>query len=815
MTINEQRVDFVLVTALPEERDALLEKLPGYRQLPPVKDDIRTYFQVDLPVTFPDNSTGKYRVMVMCLLGMGRVQAVTATADAIRRWRPRYILMVGIAGGMATRNIRIGDILISDQIVDYELQKLTSQGAEIRWDVQRADPRLLDACNNYRGEHWQELIQIRRPDKAKPKRYTGPIASGDKVITFDNVLAGYRDVWPKLIGVEMEAAGVATAAFQSSVRPGFFMVRGVSDLADENKGSSNVEKWRSYACDIAASFAIALLKSGPVPLAENPIQVRTKRVEIILDGEFSEFTLNQQQDIVRVLAALLSIDSGDIRILKVYSGSIVIIVEMPDNAANRLYEMATTRDFRIMSLIVKSVLVEGRAIINLDDKTIGVLENRPEQQLQIGGQEARVLILDDEEPFRKIITEIVIDAGFIPIPVDNLRDARKVINDGKIDIVVTDVSVEGAKKGLWLLDDIRKMHLKLKRGPLVIVISGSDLMGRREMQQITVNYRDIVVAFFAKDDFNDGQMVEVLTETIRKKQESASVGDSALDFESDDLVYSIQDQPWFMPYFPTTIEIDFIQLEALVRDIDVVLITATDEEIKAVMRMVEPYPRRRGILKTFVGPETYYLGKFGEYRAVVTKCRVGAIGEGSVILATEQAQRIWRPRAVIMVGIAFGKDPQKQAMADVMVASQIISYEQQRVGDRIIFRGPITPSNPVLLNRFTNVPGWHFTRPDGKVCKIHVDPILSGEKLVDDPKFKAELFNQYPQAIGGEMEGAGLCAATGRMGVPWILVKAISDWGDGKKHNKHQPLAAAAATSLVHYVLSQKTALNSINKPIS
>jgi nucleoside phosphorylase len=60
------------------------------------------------------------------------------------------------------------------------------------------------------------------------------------------------------------------------------------------------------------------------------------------------------------------------------------------------------------------------------------------------------------------------------------------------------------------------------------------------------------------------------------------------------------------------------------------------------------------------------------------------------------------------------------------------------------------------------------------------------------------------------MEGAGLCAASGRLGVAWILVKSICDWGDGKKHNQHQQLAAAV--SLVHHVLSQKTVLNTINK---
>ena len=111
-------VDFLLVTALEEERDAVLDKLPGYQKLPPFRDDIRTYFQAQLPVTFSDGETGNYRVIVMPLLGMGRVQAATATADAITRWHPRYIMLVGIAGGVAARGVSIGDILIADQTGD-------------------------------------------------------------------------------------------------------------------------------------------------------------------------------------------------------------------------------------------------------------------------------------------------------------------------------------------------------------------------------------------------------------------------------------------------------------------------------------------------------------------------------------------------------------------------------------------------------------------------------------------------------------------------------------------------------------------------
>lgn len=97
----EPPVDFVIVTALEEERDAVLDKLPSARQLPPSADDVRVYFAAELPATFPDGTTCAYRVILVTLLNMGRVEAATAAGDAIRRWQPAYVLLVGIAGGIA------------------------------------------------------------------------------------------------------------------------------------------------------------------------------------------------------------------------------------------------------------------------------------------------------------------------------------------------------------------------------------------------------------------------------------------------------------------------------------------------------------------------------------------------------------------------------------------------------------------------------------------------------------------------------------------------------------------------------------------
>jgi predicted Rossmann-fold nucleotide-binding protein len=135
-----ERVDFLLVTALPEERDSLLAQLPGYSRVPPRHDDVHVYFSADVPTM---DGAGNYRIVVMPLLGMGRVNAATATAEAIKRWRPRHVVLVGIAGGIAARNVGLGDLLISEQIVDYELQKITATGIEVRWSVHKASRRLI------------------------------------------------------------------------------------------------------------------------------------------------------------------------------------------------------------------------------------------------------------------------------------------------------------------------------------------------------------------------------------------------------------------------------------------------------------------------------------------------------------------------------------------------------------------------------------------------------------------------------------------------------------------------------------------------
>jgi nucleoside phosphorylase len=217
MQHRNTQIDFVIVTALEEEREAVLAKLPGARQLPPTHDDIRVYFRSELPVTFSDGSTHSYSIIVLSLLNMGRVEAVNATKDAITHWHPRYVLLVGIAGGVSKNDASLGDILVSDQIVDYELQKLEADGDKPRDRVHPVDPRLLLVAQSFNNERWFTLITVPRPSVGSPKRIVGPIATGDKVMARRDVLGKIMERWPKLIGIEMEAGGAIRTRLTSAV----------------------------------------------------------------------------------------------------------------------------------------------------------------------------------------------------------------------------------------------------------------------------------------------------------------------------------------------------------------------------------------------------------------------------------------------------------------------------------------------------------------------------------------------------------------------------------------------------------------------
>jgi len=248
-------------------------------------------------------------------------------------------------------------------------------------------------------------------------------------------------------------------------------------------------------------------------------------------------------------------------------------------------------------------------------------------------------------------------------------------------------------------------------------------------------------------------------------------------------------------------------------DIDFLIVTATPIELEKSIQHLQPFEDE--IIKTYSGDNTFYCGLYGLYSCAIVKTnQMGAILSGAAFQTTNESIAVIEPKAVIMGGIALGKSSNKQKLGDILVSKSIVYYEQTRVneGGGFDYRGPKPEASRFLINRLTQEALHQYSFNDVvKTSNVLSGPLLTGEKLIDDAGFKAVLFEQFPDAIGGEMEAAGIYAACHNKSIPWIIVKSICDWADGNKDKTFQAEAAHIVFSFIHKSLDSSIAFQDIN----
>jgi nucleoside phosphorylase len=242
---------------------------------------------------------------------------------------------------------------------------------------------------------------------------------------------------------------------------------------------------------------------------------------------------------------------------------------------------------------------------------------------------------------------------------------------------------------------------------------------------------------------------------------------------------------------------------------DILIVTATRIELETVISFLKPFPGHECVLRGSVNNITFRLGCFGRYNAAHIQCAMGSQDRHGSALATKEALDLVKPRAVFVIGIAFGIDRRKQRLGDVLIAETICPYELQKIDDtHVVHRGKDMLCGHVLSDRFANLyHDWKMERMSGELVNVHFGLVLSGEKVVASKSFRDSLVREYPTAIGGEMEGAGAYAAVQTDKTEIVLIKGICDWADGSKNDCAQPFAAYTATSLAEYVLHKPDVL--------
>ncbi|HBB98041.1 MAG TPA: hypothetical protein DC054_21875 [Blastocatellia bacterium] len=293
----KDKIDFGIITIREDEFEAVLARL-SVEQLVVG----RQRYALSKVKTVADD---EYLVASVRCLEPGTGQAQDVARTMIDELNPQWILLVGIAGSMPHDEYTLGDVILASRVHDFSVsaaiesadgrvQEFALGGGPMHPEIQTllanlpalnmfladwsspsalgvARPSVKFAASNFYGnENWKKRVRgsLRRyfgneGVRDNPKALAGPMASSGTLVK-DTQLAGQ---WLKssrdIKAIEMELAGVYQAAWGYN-KP-VLAIRGISDVV----GFRRSPEWTAYACQAAASFTLALLRSRPLPSRES------------------------------------------------------------------------------------------------------------------------------------------------------------------------------------------------------------------------------------------------------------------------------------------------------------------------------------------------------------------------------------------------------------------------------------------------------------------------------------------------------------------------------------------------------------------
>lgn len=197
---------------------------------------------------------------------MGMPAAAATAMKVIYTFRPRYIIMVGIAAGVAKSEFEdqmYGDVILPDIVWNYSAGKFVSPDkARIVYGNLGFLPR--STSEEIPEEIIPYLRQAVNSEENPCHAYIGPMACGSTVVASRELLekqvySQYRHT----AGLDMESYAVVYAANHSSdPKPIPIIVKSVCDFADSKK-SDDYQRFAAYSsCEFAKFLYQTILPMG-------------------------------------------------------------------------------------------------------------------------------------------------------------------------------------------------------------------------------------------------------------------------------------------------------------------------------------------------------------------------------------------------------------------------------------------------------------------------------------------------------------------------------------------------------------------------
>jgi nucleoside phosphorylase len=232
--------------------------------------------QQNLPATpyFMDNAQDAVHPIVICRSSaQTNLVAAETVREIIEDFRPDFILLIGTAGGYGGRDeLKLGDVVVAEYVEHSGYWKY-KQGQVLQRKIAHDHPSLflLDGfVEALRADPslWRKRIAVKRPKDGEALLLRGEIVAGDRLYGDPDNPEQKRilEYFDKALAFEMEAVGLARTVYRarrsSNYNPQFLVIRGISDLVNEDAGGNQQTRndWTPYAVSSACAVATVLVE---------------------------------------------------------------------------------------------------------------------------------------------------------------------------------------------------------------------------------------------------------------------------------------------------------------------------------------------------------------------------------------------------------------------------------------------------------------------------------------------------------------------------------------------------------------------------
>jgi adenosylhomocysteine nucleosidase len=159
-------------------------------------------------------------VLLQC--GIGKVNAAVGSTLLIERFKPKFMINTGSAGGLHDA-LSVGDIVISIAVRHHDVDLTV-------WGYEHGQVPQLPAAFMPSPELIKAAEQAAK--KMSMKVTQGLIVSGDSFIHQDAAIESIKQNFPDAQAVEMEGAAIAQVCHQFKIP--FVIIRSLSDIAGKD-----------------------------------------------------------------------------------------------------------------------------------------------------------------------------------------------------------------------------------------------------------------------------------------------------------------------------------------------------------------------------------------------------------------------------------------------------------------------------------------------------------------------------------------------------------------------------------------------------